>query len=414
MTCPVIADFDPLGHEYQHDPHGVMRDIRANVGVFFSPVLSRYVICGFDDIESILLNTEDFSSANTVTPVTPLSDPARAQLASAFPRIPTLSNADGERHARMRRYVARVISARRQKSLRPRIEARVDKLVAAMLGRTAVDFYAEVAYPLPASTAFELLGFPAQDTAQIKAWVSDRQLITWGRPSAAKQLQIAANVAAFSDYIEAVIGQRMADSREDAISELVAIHQREPEALTLVDIANIVFLLAAGAHETTTALLVHCVRRLLENPGQWELICADPLLIPGAVEEALRYDASQFAWSRVAVRDTWVGGVAIPAGAELYIVLGSANHDEAAFPDPGTFDIRRDRGRHHLSFGKGSHFCVGAPLARLQAEIVLTTLTRRAPRLSMHPDQAFPYEENLATRSPKQLLLDVPAAGGTR
>jgi cytochrome P450 len=391
-----------------------MRDIRANVGVFFSPVLNRYVICGFDDIESILLNPDDFSSANTVTPVTRLSEPAQAQLARAFPRIPTLSNADGERHARMRRYVASVISARRQKSLRPQIEARVSELVTALLGRTAVDFYAELAYPLPASTAFELLGFPAQDLAQIKAWVSDRQLITWGRPSPAKQLQIAANVAAFSDYIEDVIRQRIASGRDDAISELVAIHRREPEALTLVDIANIVFLLAAGAHETTTALLVHCVRRLLENRAQWDLICADPLLIPGAVEEALRYDASQFAWSRVAVRDTRVGGVDIPAGAELYIVLGSANHDEAAFPDPGTFDIRRDRGRHHLSFGKGIHFCVGAPLARLQAEIVLSTLARQAPGLALHPGQAFPYEENLATRSPKQLLLDVPAAGGTR
>jgi cytochrome P450 len=414
MTCPVIADFDPLGHAYQQDPHGVMRDIRANVGVFFSPVLNRYVISGSEDIESILLNPDDFSSANTVAPVTPLSEAAQARLAATFRRIPTLSNADGERHARMRRYVASVISARRQKSLRPRIEARVGELVAAMLGRTAVDFYAELAYPLPASTAFELLGFPTQDTAQIKAWVSDRQLITWGRPSPAKQLQIAANVATFSNYIEDVIRQRMAESRDDAISELVAMHRREPEALTLVDIANIVFLLAAGAHETTTALLVHCVRRLLENPAQWDLICDDPLLIPDAVEEALRYDASQFAWSRVALRDTQVGGVGIPAGAELYIVLGSANHDETVFPDPATFDIRRDRGRHHLSFGKGIHFCIGAPLARLQAEIMLSTLARQAPELSLHPDQAFPYELNLATRSPKQLLLDVPAAGGTR
>jgi cytochrome P450 len=283
-----------------------------------------------------------------------------------------------------------------------------------MLGRTAVDFYTELAYPLPASTAFELLGFPAEDTAQIKAWVSDRQLITWGRPSPEKQLQISANILAFSDYIENVIRQRLASGRDDAISELVEIHRRSPEDLTLVDIANIVFLLAAGAHETTTALLVHCTRRLLENPGQWALVGADRLLIPGAVEEALRYDASQFAWSRVAVRDTEIGGVQIPAGAELYIVLGSANHDESVFPQPATFDIRRDRTRHHLSFGKGIHFCLGAPLARMQAEVVLTSLARLAPGMSLHPAQAFPYEENLATRSPKQLLLDIPAAGGQR
>lgn len=411
MTCPVSADFDPLGAEYQRDPHGVMREIRENTGVFFSSTLNRYVISRFEDIDYILMNPAEFSSANTVTPYCPLSAAAAAVLARAFPRVPTLSNADGERHARMRRHVATVLSARRQKSLRASVEARAGQLIRAMLGREAVDFYAELAYPLPATTAFELLGFPAADTARIKAWVSDRQLMTWGRPGPEKQLEIAQNVLAFSDYIEDVIRQRMASPRDDAISELVAVHQADPGNLTLVDIANIVFLLSAGAHETTTALLVHSIRRLLENPGQWDHLCRDPLLVPNAVEEALRYDASQFGWSRVASRDTRVGGVDIPAGAELFVVLGSANHDEAAFPQAARFDIFRERARRHLSFGKGMHFCLGAPLARMQAEVVLTLLARLAPRLSLHPGQAFPYEENLATRSPKQLLLDLPAAG---
>ena len=119
-------------------------------------------------------------------------------------------------------------------------------------------------------------------------------------------------------------------------------------------------------------------------------------------------------FGRVAVRDTEIGGVQIPAGAELYIVLGSANHDESVFPQPAAFDIRRNCTRHHLSFGKGIHFCLGAPLARMQAEVVLTSLTRLAPGMSLHPAQTFPYEENLATRSPKQLLVDIPAAGGQR
>jgi cytochrome P450 len=412
MTCPVNDDFDPLGPDYVHDPHQVMRPLREDTGIFYASKLERYVIPGYADIDQLLMHPEQFSSANTVKPVCPLSDEAADVLSHAFPRVPTLSNADGERHARMRRFVAAVLSPRRLKTLRPRLEQRADELVLSMLTRPVADFYAEIAFPLPAETAFQLLGFPPEDTAKIKSWVTDRQVMTWGRPTREKQLDIAHRILAFSDYIEEIIARREAEPADDAISELVDLHRQQPDALSIVDIANIVFLLSAGAHETTTALLVHSVRRLLENREQWEMLCADPALIPNAVEESLRYDASQYAWSRITSEDTTLGDAELPSGAELLVVLGSANHDEAVFPEAARFDIRRENARKHLSFGKGIHFCLGAPLARMQAEVVLKSLAAHAPSISLHPDQDFPYEENLATRSPKQLLLDVSPQKG--
>jgi hypothetical protein len=409
MSCPVREDFDPFSTDYLTDPHPVLRAAGDGAPVFFSPRLQRYVVTRFADVEPILMNPTDFSSAITVKPLCPLSEQAQAVLAQAFPRLPTLSNADGERHTEMRRHVQAVLSMRRLRTLRDVVEQRAAEMIAQMLTKPEADWYAELAFPLPAITAFELLGFPTEDTNKIKDWVSNRQIMTWGSPTPEQQLAIAENILAFSNYIEAIIEQRRASPRDDAISELLGIHRDDPDSLSLVDIANIVFLLSAGAHETTTALLVHAVRRLLENPEQWQDICRDPSLIPNAVEEALRYDASQFAWSRITTRAVTVGGVDLPAGAELLIVLGAANRDEEAWADADAFDVRRDRARRHLSFGKGIHFCLGAPLARMQGEVVLRLLAAAAPEVTLLSGQEFPYEPNAATRSPKELWLDLRA-----
>lgn len=411
MSCPVSEAFDPFSAEYLTDPHPVLRAARGGERVFFSARLQRYVITRFADIEQILMNPADFSSANTVKPICPLSVEAQAVLAKAFPRLPTLSNADGERHADMRRHVQAVLSLRRLRTLRTVVEQRAGEMIEQMLAKPTADWYAELAFPLPAITAFELLGFPTEDTGKIKDWVTNRQIMTWGSPTPEQQVAIAENILAFSDYIEDIIEQRRETPQDDAISELLEIHRTEPESLSIVDIANIVFLLSAGAHETTTALLVHCVRRLLENPEQWQAICRDPALIPNAVEEALRYDASQFAWSRVTNKDVTVGGVGLPAEAELLIVLGEANRDDEEWDDADRFDVHRDRARRHLSFGKGIHFCLGAPLARMQGEVVLRLLTTAAPGATLVPGQEFPYEANAATRSPKELWLNLQGTG---
>jgi len=412
-TCPVNHDFDPVAPGYLADPYSVLESLRAEQPVFYSPDLAMYVVTRYEDIERILMDPKTFSSTNAVTPLWPVDEQARATLATAFERVPTLTNADGERHAVMRRHVARCLSPRRIKAIRPMVEARAADLLDAMLAKETADFYRDLAYPLPALTAFRLLGFPESDTELLKSWVTDRQMLTWGHAAPEQQREIAVNIVAFSDYIEQFVKRRLDDPQDDVVSELVQVHRDDPAGLTLLDIANITFLLSAGAHESTTNLITHGVRRLLENPREWAQLCADESLVPGAIEEALRYDASAIAWPRITAEDTEIGGHHIPAGSPLLLVLGSANRDERQFSDAIVFDIARDNARQHLSFGKGIHFCLGAPLARMEMDVVLRLLRSRVPELRLVADQSFPYHANAVMRSPQELLVHTGAVGSS-
>jgi hypothetical protein len=400
-----MHDFDPLSDDYLRDPYSQLALAQREHPIFFSPELDAFIVTRFADVERVFADTESFSSSNTVSPLWPVTPDAAAVLATAFQRLPTLTNADGERHDSMRRFVQKALSPRRYKSLRPRLEAQAGELIDRLRSQPVADFYAEVAYPLPAMTGFGLLGFPEQDTELLKSWVSDRQEMTWGKAAPEDQVRIAQNIVAFSDYIETFIQTRLESPQDDAVSDLLSMHKEKPDELTLLDIANIVFLLSAGAHESTTSLMTHCIRRLLENPAEWERLKSEPALIPKAVEEALRYDASSIMWPRKARVDVELGGVSIPAGSAVLLALGGANRDEAAFPDAQTFDVGRPDSRRHLSFGRTTHFCLGAPLARMEMEVVLQLLVARVPNMTLVKGQAFPYQKNVVMRSPQGLLI---------
>jgi cytochrome P450 len=159
-------------------------------------------------------------------------------------------------------------------------------------------------------------------------------------------------------------------------------------------------------HETTTSLLANGFRRLLTERQAWVEICCDSALIPNAVEEILRIDTSIVAWRRKTVEAVRLGDAQIPAGATLLLLLGSANRDPAIFPDPDTFDIHRRNARDHLSFGSGTHFCLGAPLARLEARIVFEEVSSRLSSLRLVAGQKFEFLPNTFFRAPTSLLVE--------
>ena len=164
-------------------------------------------------------------------------------------------------------------------------------------------------------------------------------------------------------------------------------------------------LLFAG-HETTTGLIGNALRRLLTERHAWEEICRDPSLIPNAIEEVLRFDSSVIAWRRKTTEPVEIGGVRVPAGANLLLLLGSANRDPAVFEDPERFDIHRHNAKEHLSLGFGAHYCLGAPLARLEARIVLEELSIRLPSLRLVPGQTLRFQPNTTFRGPLSLLVE--------
>jgi len=170
-------------------------------------------------------------------------------------------------------------------------------------------------------------------------------------------------------------------------------------------IAPILFSLSFAGHETTNNLIGDCVRRLLEDPQRWAALVDDPTLIPAAIEETLRYDTSVPVWRRVTTKPVTVGGVDLPEGAKLFLWLASTGRDPDVFDDPDSFDLTRANARHHLAFGKGIHFCIGANLARLEAKIALEELTARHPTLRLVSDQHLTFHPNISFRGPEKMMV---------
>ena len=294
--------------------------------------------------------------------------------------------------------------------LEPKVRAKARDLVAAITpGRT--DLVPALTYPLPAYMIFTLIGFPDQDMDMLKSWCGNRMAFSWGRPGPDEQAEIAANMVRYWRYCEDFVAQRAREPRDDFTSDLIRVHLADPAALSLEEITNIAYGLSFAGHETTTNLTGNTLLRLLGDRAVWDELCASPQAIPGAIEEVLRYDTSVITWRRVTTRPTAIGQVEIPAGAKVLLLLGSAGRDPGRFGEPETFDIHRRDARAHLAFGKGIHYCFGAPLARMEARIVLELLTSQAPGLRLSAGPAPDFPANICFRGPRQLWVDWP--GGT-
>jgi cytochrome P450 len=212
-------------------------------------------------------------------------------------------------------------------------------------------------------------------------------------------------MAAYRRYLRELVDAKTGAPGDDLTSDLLAIHRENPERLTLEEIASILFSLSFAGHETTTGLIGNTVRRLLEVQERWSAIRADPGLIPAAVEETLRYDPSVPVWRRVTTRPATLAGVQLPAGAKLFLWLAAAGRDAAAFSQPDAFDVHRPDSGRHLAFGKGLHYCLGANLGKLEAQIAVTALAARYPRLRLAPDQRLAFHPNISFRGPQVLSV---------
>jgi cytochrome P450 len=219
-------------------------------------------------------------------------------------------------------------------------------------------------------------------------------------------MRLVQGMVAFWRYAEALVARRAAQPRDDCTSDLLLARDGDLPALTHQEVTQIVFELLIAGHETTTALIGNATRRLLSERHAWEEICRDPALIPNAIEEVLRFDSSVIAWRRQTTEAVAIGGVPVPADAHLLLLLGSANRDPAVFADPDRFDIHRPNAQEHLSLGAGVHFCLGAPLARLETRVVLEELSARLPSLRLVAGQALRFQPNTTFRGPLALLVE--------
>ncbi len=324
------------------------------------------------------------------------------------PRRPaSFLSLDPPDHTRLRRLVSKAFAPRVIAGLEPRIRVLADELLssAGAGGPGRIEVVSQLAYPLPVRIISELLGVPPGDHARFAAWSASLahsvqpRFLSDGGASEAAAIQARNEFAA---YFRELIAARRARPSGDLLSELIRAEddgQRlSPEEL----IATCVLLLVAG-HETTVSLISNAVLALLRHPGQLAALRADPGLAAGAVEETLRYDAPVQLTARIARGGMQAGELSVPDGAVLLLLLAAAGRDPEVFPEPDRFDIGRAAG-NHLAFAAGPHFCLGAPLARLEATVAVQAFAARVTRPELDPS-GLSYKPNLNLRGPASLTV---------
>ncbi len=288
-------------------------------------------------------------------------------------------------HTRLRDLVHKAFTPRMIRELNGRIQEITDDLINAAQPRGEMDFIADFAVPIPVTVIAELLGVPTSDQAKFREW---SQIIVKGGSQGSNREKTATAVLEFIMYFHNLFEERRAEPQDDLISGLLQVEQ-DGDKLDSQELISMVFLLLVAGHETTVNLIGNGTLALLNNPDQMRKLRANPSLIHSAVEEMLRYDGpigiSTMRWT---LEDMEMYGQLIPANSLVVASLLAANRDPEVFPNPDVFDITREPNRH-IAFGHGIHYCLGAPLARLEGSIAINTLLRRLPHLELtvHPDQ---------------------------
>ncbi|MFE6509147.1 cytochrome P450 [Nocardioides sp. NPDC057767] len=397
--CPVHHGYEPFAMD---DPFPSYAALRTDEPVMFDERVGYWVVSRYDDVKAVFEDWETFSSENAQAPVRERGAEARRIMEEGgFTAYSGLSARVPPEHTRIRKVTSKAFTPRRYKKLEPTIRQHVVDLLAAMLTRTAPtgDIVRDLAYDVPTVTILTLIGADTSQVEQFKTWSDSRAAMTWGDLSDEEQVPHAHNLVAYWQECQRLVAEAHAEDRDSLVGDLVRA-QRDGDPITDHEIASICYSLLFAGHETTTTLISNAVRMLLSHPDQWQRVCTDPGLIPGAVDEVLRTSPSIVGWRRKALKDTTIGGVAIEKGAELLLLMGSANRDESHFEEPDSFDVTRGNAREHLAFGFGIHYCLGNMLAKLQARVALEEIVRVAPDLRLAGGEAIHFGDNLSFRAP--------------
>jgi cytochrome P450 len=405
-ACPVHADFDPLSATFLADPFAVLASLPRETPIFYAPSIDYYVVTRYSDIKAVFLDPETYSAAPAQLPLVQIvPEAARILLGGGHRPQPSMVSLDAPAHTRLRSPTARAFTPRRVAQMDPRIRRTIDQLLDVIDPSAPFDLVSTFTFPLPATMIFSFVGIPERDWPQLKEWCGHRASLAWGRPTPGEQVHHAMNMAAYRSYLGALVATKASARDDDFASDLLAIHDEDPAALTHEEIGSILYSLTFAGHETTNYLIGNLVRRLLEKSARWDAVVADPGLIPYAVEETLRYDPPVPAWRRATKRPVTLGGVDLPEGAKLLLWLAASGRDASVFPEPETFDFYRAETHKSLAFGLGIHYCLGAALGKMEAQLALEALTKRFPRLRLVDGREISFHPNISFRGPQALWV---------
>jgi cytochrome P450 len=381
------------------------RALREHSPVSWNPLMEVWVFTRYDDVVAVLNDSRFSADRRQARNRFSEMVAQREQEFGPFARTQTMLSSDPPNHTRLRRLVSKAFTPRAVENLRPRIQQIVDQLLDEVGDRDEMDLVSQLAYPLPVIVIAEMLGVPPEDRARFKRW-SDAVVATLGGPFAPPGVLEEArhSIEELAAYFSHVMADRRRHPRDDLISGLVAAEE-QGQALSEDEIIAMTILLLVAGNETTTHLISNGTLALLRNPDQLQILRDDPSLLPSAVEELLRYAGPVHGTGRVAKEDIEVGGQVVKERQVAFVLLGAANRDPGKFPEPDRLDVRRNPA-DHVAFGDGIHFCLGAPLARAEAQIAIGTVLRRFPKLELQVEEPE-WGGTFIIRGVKQLPLRV-------
>jgi cytochrome P450 len=403
MTPPVLdrtpPAFDPLDPAFIADPYPFYRALRETAPVFKTPQ-GFWLLTRYEDMAFALRDRrfgKDFAGNMIRRYGTDrMEEPAIASLAN------TMLVQDPPDHTRLRGLVTKAFTARRVADMRPRIRALVDEQLDRVIDKGEMDVMRDLAHRLPVIVICDMLGIPEEHRAPFLAGSNVNGRILEPVPMTRAELdQANMNSKMAGVYFNQLCELRRREPKDDLTTELVRAEEAG-DKLTAAELeANIGLLFGAG-HETTTNLIGNGLLALHRQPDQWERLKADPSLIPNAIDELLRFDSSVQLTGRVTNAEVEVGGVTLAGSESIVMLLGAANRDPAQYADPDKLDVSRQNIRP-LSFGGGIHHCLGAQLARLEAELVFTALIERLPNLTLPEKDAPAWRRSFTLRGLSKL-----------
>jgi cytochrome P450 len=396
------VEFNPFDPEFRVNPYPFYHRLRTADPVHWSDIAGRWVLSRHADCVTVLRDAARFSADPYKWDA--FEEFLQAQGGADSPLLRMQTNwmlmKDPPDHTRLRTIVAKAFTPRVAEGMRPRIQAIVDSLLDKMQTAGTMDIIADFAYPLPTMVICEMMGVPVKDQEEFKVWTRD--LARSLDPIITPEILEAANQAtvAFYAYFRELIAKRRQDLQNDLLSGLIAAEEQGDRLNEEELVATAVLLLGAG-HETTMNLIGNGTLALLRYPSELARLKADLSLVSSAVEEFLRYDGSVQMTARTALVDVELGQKTIPKGQQAIILLGAANRDPEVFPDPDRLDITR-KDNKHIVFSYGIHHCLGAPLARVEAQVAFATLLRRMPKLRLATEN-LEWRETVTLRGLKAL-----------
>ena len=392
ISSPAMAGvtFNPMDPAFVADPYPIYRQLRTEDPVHHSP-MGFWVLTRYDDVVAALRDPRLAKEAIAAFVAARFGAPVPITGLSMLDRDPP-------DHTRLRSLVSKAFTPRVVEGLRPRVQQIVDGLIARAREKGSMDLIEEFAYPIPVNVICEMLGVPVEDHERFKGWSLD---IARGLdsillpPDSEVPKRSVASRTALAEYFRELIAKRRASPRADLLSGLIAAEEAGDKLSENELLATCILLLIAG-HETTVNLIGNGTLALLRHPDQLRRLRDNPALIGTAVEELLRFDGPVQRTARIPIEDVVIDGRTIAKGEMVMPFIGAADRDPVQFPDPDRLDIGRTDNRH-IAFGWGIHFCLGAPLARVEGQIAINTLVQRLPKLALATDTPR-FRESLTLR----------------